>query len=83
MTDEAGLPHTQPGDTSRMAMTFTECCGRRPRAINIDVSDDQALTLLVCDVCEQQGWFRNGEPIEVADVKTAAASRWNRKQGRG
>ena len=65
-----------------MAMAFSECCDRRPRAINIDVSDGQTLSLLVCDVCERQQWFRNGEPIDVADVKVAAATRWNRKQGR-
>lgn len=59
-------------------MSVSECCGRRPRAITIDVADGQSLSLLVCDVCEQQQWFRNGEPVDLADVKTAAAARWNR-----
>lgn len=61
-----------------MPMAFEECCGRQPRAITIDVAAEQSLSLLVCDVCERQQWFRNGEPIDVSEVKVAASARWNR-----
>lgn len=66
-----------------MSMTPDMCCGRKPRAITIDVSQGESLSLLVCDVCERQQWFRNGEPVDVSEVKVAAATRWNRAQNRG
>lgn len=70
------------GTRTGMPMTASECCGRRPRAITIDVADDQSLSLLVCDTCEQKGWFKNGEPVDITEVKDAASARWNRKQNR-
>ena len=65
-----------------MPMTPDRCCGRRPRAITIDVSQDKPLSLLVCDLCERQQWFRDGTPVDLADVKVAAATRWNAKRNR-
>ena len=62
-------------------MSFSECCGRQPRAITIDMSDGESLSMLVCDVCEQQQWFKNEQPVDVTEVKVAAATRWNRKRG--
>lgn len=66
-----------------MAMTFNSCCGRKPRAITIDISGEGSLSLMVCDVCERQQWFREGRPVELAEVKVAAATRWNRQRNRG
>ena len=62
-----------------MAMSFSECCGRKPRAITIDMSDAGTLSLLVCDACERQQWFRDGVAIDVDGVTAMAATRWNRK----
>lgn len=62
-----------------MSMTLDRCCGRQPRAITIEISHDQPLSLVVCDVCQRQQWFRNGEPVELSEVKVAAATRWNKQ----
>jgi len=70
------------GTSVGMSMTFGECCGRQPRAITIDISAENSLSLVVCDVCERQQWFREGVPIDVAEVKVAAATRWNRMRNR-
>ena len=69
------------GTLVHMAMAFTECCGRKPRTITIDMSEAGALSLLVCDGCERQQWFRDGVPIDLDDVTAMAATRWNRKLG--
>ena len=65
-----------------MTMTFDDCCGRRPRAITIGISDETALSLLVCDVCERKQWFRNADPVDISEVKVATATRWNRQSNR-
>lgn len=63
-----------------MAMMFGDCCGRKPRAITIDMSSEGTLSLLVCDSCERQQWFRDDTPIDIKDVTAMAATKWNRKR---
>jgi len=62
-----------------MAMAFTQCCGHKPRAITIDMSDAGTFSLLVCDGCERQQWFRDGVAIDLHEVTAMAARRWNRR----
>lgn len=75
-----GLAGTAAGTWLGMSMTSGRCCGRQPRAITLDVSQDRPFSLLVCDVCERQQWFRDGEPVDLSEVKVAAATRWNKQK---
>jgi hypothetical protein len=59
-------------------MTTTSCCGATPRDITIDLSTS-TLQFLYCQRCETRQWFRNGEPVELGEVKADASARWNRK----
>ena len=65
-----------------MTMTPADCCGRPPRTITIDLSDQGSLALLICDVCERQQWLKDGEPVDAAEVKSVASTTFNRRAGR-
>ncbi len=65
-----------------MTMTPADCCGRPPRTITIDLSDQGTLVLLLCDVCERQQWLKDGEPVEADAVKSVASTTFNRRAAR-
>jgi hypothetical protein len=54
------------------------CCGRPPREIRID-TEGSGLTFTICDRCERQQWFKDGQPVDIETVKATAAEEWNRK----
>lgn len=60
-------------------MTFSECCGRRPREINIDITTGR-VTVTFCATCETRRWYRDGRTVELAEATEAFSSRWNRKR---
>ena len=72
----------EPGKTADMTMTPTDCCGRPPRTITIDLSEQGTLALLICDKCERQQWLKDGEPIDPEAVKSAVSTTFNRRAAR-
>jgi hypothetical protein len=65
-----------------MTMTPADCCGRPPRTITIDLSEQGTLALLICDVCERQQWLKDGEPVDPETVKSVASTSFNRRAAR-
>jgi len=64
-----------------MTMTPADCCGRPPRTITIDLSEQGTLALLICDKCERQQWLKDGRP-DPETVKSVASTSFNRRAAR-
>ncbi len=42
-------------------------CSRPRREVTVRSGDDE-LTMLTCGKCEQNSWYRDGQPVELPDV---------------
>jgi hypothetical protein len=59
----------------------TDCCNHPNRHIDIATSD-ATLTCVYCPKCEGRQWFRDGQPVTIADITDTATREWNRSAAR-
>jgi hypothetical protein len=62
---------------ARLSSPSYICCGRRLKRIDITTASSQ-MAFTYCSGCSAMRWFRDDEPVELANVTAEATATWGR-----